>query len=320
MPTETPDKRPTRAKRETGKPPETSETPSVDTATEAEELAKTVFGDELAKRPVIVKLARIMAGLPELKPEGENKHFGYSYIKDTQVSGALRKRLADERLMIIPDVISEEWVETETARGGTSWVTKMHIRFTVIDGDSGDETTGSGFGYGDDSGDKGANKAFTSALKYWLLKLFQIGGEDLENDPRADERAGGRQSGDPATQAASGTVNVEAANITGVARGGHSDKITRTQANQLMALYRDLSLTPELFVDLVDEVLGDKWSLDDDADASAQLNTYVKALSSEDAGKLISGLVEIKDKRQGDAAHEAQAAAAEAAGYEPGYG
>src|SRR6188472_4539222 len=90
---------------------ETSETPPIEEAEAAAALAQSVLGDELAKRPVIVKLARIMASIPELKPEGRNQHFNYDFIKDTQVSGAIRPRMAAERLMVIPNVIKEEWFE-----------------------------------------------------------------------------------------------------------------------------------------------------------------------------------------------------------------
>ncbi|HET9614398.1 MAG TPA: ERF family protein, partial [Candidatus Limnocylindrales bacterium] len=145
-----------------------------------EEAARRIFDSDLTKRPVIAKLARIMADLPELKPEGRNEHFKYSFIKDTQISGAVRPRMAREHLMVIPEVLEESWVETKTRNGGTSWVTKLKVQFTIIDADSGDYVIGVGFGYGDDSGDKGANKAFTAAMKYFLIKLFQIGGEDLE--------------------------------------------------------------------------------------------------------------------------------------------
>ena len=260
------------------------------------ELAQQVFGDDIVKRPVIVKLARIMADLPKLEPEGRNQHFGYNFIKDTQVSGALRSRLAAVHLMIIPDVVEESWVEVKTARGGTSYVTKMKIYFTVIDGDTGDSVGGHGYGYGDDSGDKGANKAFTAALKYWLLKLFQIGGEDAESDSQADLRAADRQAG----SAAEGGVTVQGAKIEGVARGGHSDTITRAQATQLLSLYRDLELTPDGLVLRVESILGIVWVLGEDGDPTVQLNQLVRGLTSDQAGQLISGMVDEKDARGDD--------------------
>lgn len=274
-------------------PAEEPELP-VPTPEEDAEAAAAFWEDEKAKRPVIVKLARIMSGIGEIRPMGRNAHFGYGFIKDTQVSGVTRPRMAKERLMMVPEILEENWVETKTAKGATSWVTKLKVRFTIIDGDSGDEVTGIGFGYGDDAGDKGANKAFTAAQKYFLLKLFQIGGEDdLEDDTRADARAAERMAGGSAVETG---VVVQGANITGVARGGVSEKVTNAQIKQIGALYADLELTPDAFVKRFDDYLGIPLSVDEGADTTAQLNKALKALSGDEAGLFISRLVEEKDK------------------------
>jgi hypothetical protein len=261
------------------------------------EAANRIFADDQAKRPIIVKLARIMESLPELKPEGRNQHFGYQFIRDTQVSGALRRRLAEERVMIVPDVVSEEWVETKTGRGGTSWVTKLKVRYTAIDGDSGDMISGHGFGYGDDAGDKGANKAMTAALKYWLLKLFQIGGEDSDDDARADQRAGEREAG----QSEPTSVNVEGATITGVQRGGRSDRSTATQHRQITALVRDMMMSAENFIGLIRSHDMKIEINPEETDAGPAIKAWLAALSADDAGQLISWLVEEKDKDAADA-------------------
>lgn len=247
-----------------------------------------------AKRPVIAKLAQIMASLPTLLPEGRNAHFGYNFIKDTQVSGVIRPRMARLGLMLIPDVLSEEWVETKTSRGGTSYVTKLHVQFTIIDAESGDMIIGSAYGYGDDAGDKGANKALTAAEKYFLLKLFQIGGEDLEDDARADQRAADRESG-PAP------VVVTNGNTAGnVARGGVQDRISATQQRAIGAMYAELrekrGWTAETFITFIDETLGDALDVPDGKAASDILNAYIKSMSGEDAGKMITAMADAKDE------------------------
>lgn len=278
--------------------PESDSDPQAPTPEQHAEAAAAMWEDEKAVRPVIVKLARIMSGIGEIEPKGRNQHFGYGFIKDTQVSGVTRARMAKERLMMIPEVLQESWVETKTAKGATSWVTKLKVQFTIIDGDSGDTVTGVGFGYGDDSGDKGANKAFTAAQKYFLLKLFQIGGEDdLEDDTRADARAADRQAGGNAAETG---VQVDGANITGVARGGMQEKISKAQKAQIFALYKDLDLTPEGFAKAIDAYLGDNLTLPDEGDVTLALNAYLNAMSADDAGKLITSLVEEKDNRVED--------------------
>ncbi|HEX5016545.1 MAG TPA: ERF family protein [Actinomycetes bacterium] len=280
---------------------ETVEHKFIDPKAEAERIFKDDMAslDETAKRPVIIKLAQIMAELPTLEPAGENRHFGYKYITDKQVNGVIRPRMAALRLMVVPDVVEESWVETKTAKGGTSWVTKLKIRFTVIDGDSGDSITGVGFGYGDDTGDKGANKAFTAAMKYWLIKLFQIGGEDdLESDNRADLRAADREAGSAADRG----VRVEGREITGVRRGGKSEAITRAQMAQIGSLIKDLELTPETFVDrFLNKYLPAKLVLPEDGDVQDVIKGALAKMSGDDAGALISDLVDAKDQPVGEA-------------------
>jgi len=269
--------------------------------------AERVFGEETVRRPVIRKLAQIMGDLPVLVPAGKNSHFGYEFIKDTQISGVIRPRMAKAGLMVIPDVLEESWVETKTSRGGSSFVTKMKIRFTVIDCDTGDEISGTGMGYGDDSGDKGANKAFTAAMKYWLMKLFQIGGEDIEDDARADQRAAEREAG---THQLVADVKVDSAKIEGVQRGGRSDKMTATQKRQIFALYQKLELTPEGFAERIEQHLGDKLVFEENSDPTGVLNAYLNHVDADDAGKLLSALVEENDDRNA----QAQAAAGEGYG------
>lgn len=249
----------------------------------------------VAKRPVILKLARIMGSLPTLLPIGRNAHFGYNFIKDTQVSGAVRPRMAREGLMLIPNVLSEEWVETKTAKGGISYVTKLHVQFTIIDSESGDSITGSAYGYGDDAGDKGANKALTAAEKYFLLKLFQIGGEDLEDDSRADQRAADRAAGNQPTMIQNGG---QAQNVQ---RGGQQQTISATQLRVIGAVYATLrekkGWTPERFVEFIDQTLGDAIDLPEDPEQTgAAINAYLKQLTGDDAGKLITALQDEKDK------------------------
>lgn len=262
---------------------------------EDQEAAAAFLVDDAAVQPVIVKLARIMGSLPQLQAEGRNQHFGYSFIKDTQISGALRPRFAKERLMVIPDVLKEEWFETRTSKGGISYVTKLSVQFTIIDGDSGTQISGVGIGYGDDSGDKGANKALTAAMKYWLMKLFQIGGEDNEADASADKRAAERQEGPS-------QVKIEGKKIEGVERGGQSVRITQAQMKQLFSLYKDLALTPDAFALRIDQYLGDQLAIDDAADVTAQLNAYIKTLTADDAGKLITAMIDEKDAKRDAAA------------------
>jgi hypothetical protein len=246
-------------------------------------------------RGLYAKLVDIMRELPVVEPTGRNTHFNYSFITDKQVSGLVRPRMAQLGLIVIPDVLSEQILETVTKNGGKSFLTRLHVAFTIIDAETGQSHTGRGYGYGDDSGDKGANKAFTSAMKNWLIHLFQMGGEDIEDDPRADKRAMDRESG---SAAASVGVKVEGANIEGIARGGRSEVLTGAQARQIGQLVGGLKLSPEEFSGVCTEILGSGPAVPENGDPGPAAKEFLRALSADDAGKLIQGLLELKDEAE----------------------
>jgi hypothetical protein len=282
------------------------ETPAEDldlTAQAAEIFAGEGINDPVvdvgaAKSKLIAKLANIMASMPTLKPEGRNTFHNYAFIKDTQVSGAVRPRMAKAGLVLIPDVIEESWVETKTAKGGTSWVTKLKVKFTIIDAESGESISGHGIGYGDDSGDKGANKAFTAAEKYWLMKTFQIGGEDLEDDEQTDKRSAERQAGQ-LMQADNGQrPNIVGTNVTGVQVGGRQDGASKAQVQAIGASIKALNLTAAETVAAIQAALDDVLELvEDDKTNSDTIKAYLAALSGDDAGKLLTALQDMKDQR-----------------------
>jgi hypothetical protein len=64
-----------------------------------------------------------------------------------------------------------------------------------VDSESGERHDCEWAGQGDDGADKGVYKAYTGALKYFLMKTFLIPtGDDPEGDSRTDQRASERQS------------------------------------------------------------------------------------------------------------------------------
>ncbi len=174
---------------------------------------------------LVTRLARLMGDLPDVKPEGENAFFKYKFISDKQVLGLLRPRLAKANILVIPETVEEgTYLELTTGAGKTSRMTRMLVTFRVMDGYSGESFTGQSLGYGDDAGDKGANKAYTAAFKNFLIKLCMIGGEsdleaDQETDKRADDHSG---SSRPITIS-------QGKGVSGVMQGGRQTQITGPQ-------------------------------------------------------------------------------------------
>lgn len=126
--------------------------------------------------PVSAKLARVMAHVKRLKKSGHNKHFGYEFATDADVSDLVRGALAEEGVAFLPSMVGYE-------RSGKSIVCEWAMRF--VDGETGDTVEAQWFSEAMDSQDKGLNKAATAAVKYYLLKTFLISTGD-EPDTDAD--------------------------------------------------------------------------------------------------------------------------------------
>lgn len=235
------------------------------------------------------RLAKIIGGLPEVKPEGRNQHFNYGFVTDKQVLGLVRPRLSQQRIVIYPEIVEEQpFVELTTAKGGRSMLTRLHVVFRVVDGLTGESFTGEAMGYGDDSGDKGANKAYTAALKNFLIKLFLLGGadRDIEDDAETDLRAQARGAGiEPVRQ-----VSIEETIVEPVARGGRSASATKAQVDQVSRLVAALEIKePQWVGTLIEQTQG----VPNDITSWAQVRPALEALTGEQIGHIIEAMTMI---------------------------
>jgi len=267
----------------------------------AEEVAKKVFAGDIATVDYIytdtdgkplglyARIAKIMGDLPVLEPEGENKFFNYKFIKDKQVLGIVRPRLSRQLIVINPETVEErEPIHMKTAKGGESLMTRMTVTWRVCDGISGESFTGQSVGYGDDGGDKGANKAYTAALKNYLLKLFQIGGEpDIEEDEGTDKRAKARESAAPTVERAV----IGDAKIGDVEAGGRAKGATEAQVARVGQYIRDLSMDPEAFAAFVHRKTNTTLTLGEEP--WLDIKSYLTNLSGLKIGTLIASLDEL---------------------------
>lgn len=261
--------------------------------------AKKVFADDLPQG-VHAKLSMILATMPEnMRPEGENKHFDYDYWKLDQISGYFRNRFGDLGLSFMADVIEYNVLEynfiNSRGKDAHSFLTTLKVLFTITDTDTGQQVSGHGIGQGDDPGDKGANKAFSGALKYWLLKVFIVGGEDSEADQRTDRRheTQGRRRG--ATDEEQKVVIGES-KIEGIQRGGRANKTTDAQIRQIRHLAADLKWNAVGAARRITEWLGDELELPEQPEEQADaLVRYLEGLDADDAGTIITKMIDLRD-------------------------
>lgn len=135
-------------------------------------------------RNLVIKLCEILGEVDRVPKRGRNEFHKYDYVMETDLVEAVRQKLAERNIFLLSSV--EELRREDT-------LTEARIKFTFLDGDSGESLSFYYFGQGDDKGDKGAYKAYTGALKYAIMKNFLVPtGDDPEADTETDRRANER--------------------------------------------------------------------------------------------------------------------------------
>lgn len=139
----------------------------------------------LPEKPGLVKkLCEVMAEAGYIKKRGHNERFNYDYATEADVVDALRDKLAARNIFIFPSVISaERKLLSQTAKGADMFITDIMMRWTFVDGDTGETHECIMPGCASDTGDKGIYKAITGCSKYLFLKAFMLPtGDDPENE------------------------------------------------------------------------------------------------------------------------------------------
>lgn len=149
--------------------------------------AETAVGSVKANsvpRNLVIKLSEILGEVDRVPKRGRNEFHKYDYVMESDLVEAVRQKLAERNIFLLSSV--EELRREDT-------LTEARIKFTFLDGDSGESLSFYYFGQGDDKGDKGAYKAYTGALKYAIMKNFLVPtGDDPEADTETDRRANER--------------------------------------------------------------------------------------------------------------------------------
>lgn len=134
------------------------------------------------KKSLAAKLAEVMASVDRVAKTGHNATFNYDFVREADVTEAIRKELAARKVIVVP-FLESTGTRTMQTRSGTMEITLALYRFTFYDGESDEKIEARVQGEGMDGQDKGSNKALTAALKYLLLKTFLIPtGDDTESD------------------------------------------------------------------------------------------------------------------------------------------
>ena len=124
------------------------------------------------------KIAKVMGAVDRIEKKGFNAHHKYNFAQETDVLDALRGPLTEAGLVIVPRI--------DSAEAGP--IARVNMTFTILDIETGYAIESGWVGLGQDSQDKGINKAATACCKYFLLKLFLIPtGDDPDDAPHSKE-------------------------------------------------------------------------------------------------------------------------------------
>ena len=131
---------------------------------------------------LIQKLAEITNEIERIPKNGHNDFHNYDYALESDIKDVVRPLLVARCLFMLSDEKSRTVTEIKTQKGTQQLVT-LEIEYSIFDGDTGETIKFTGFGDGQDAGDKAVYKAKTGALKYALTSLFLIPtGDDPETE------------------------------------------------------------------------------------------------------------------------------------------
>lgn len=139
---------------------------------------------------LIKKLIEVSKAIGYLQKDKTNYGQGYKYLSEAKIKETIKAEFEKQGIVFnysTADV--REYEISSTSKGTKQFLTIASGTYKFIDADSNPtgnvpvEITGTWFGSGSDTGDKGLYKAITGGIKYVLNTNFLIPtGDDPEND------------------------------------------------------------------------------------------------------------------------------------------
>ena len=136
---------------------------------------------------IYIKLHTIQTKINGLGKDSQS--FGYKYVSGSKVLEFLKPLMNELGLILKQEVLSIENTRQDyTAKSGSKSeiLSKVMMRFTWIDTETGEKDENSFGANGQNDWEKGLGSALTYAERYFLLKYFHIptDEDDIDNDLR----------------------------------------------------------------------------------------------------------------------------------------
>ena len=143
-----------------------------------------------SKQNLRQKLASIRRAIHNVEKRGHNEFHRYDYAMASDVAGLLGTAMAEANILVARQnlTITRSVENLSEDKGKAEVVVGVQCQYVILDGDSDEKIVVDAYGEGRDRGDKAAYKAFTGALKYFLIQTFMLAtGDDPEDSAKDDE-------------------------------------------------------------------------------------------------------------------------------------
>jgi hypothetical protein len=124
-----------------------------------------------------------MKEVKNIEKKGTNTFHNYKYAEAQDIIYQVREAMIKHGLILQTSTLDYEKRQLEDKRDGKKELIILKVEFTLVDVDTGESLKSVTIGEGVDKTDKGAYKAYTGALKYYLRDRFMLSfGDDPEDE------------------------------------------------------------------------------------------------------------------------------------------
>ncbi len=137
------------------------------------------------KPTIFKKILQVRKEIERMSKDGHNDFQNYKYLSETQITLKMKELLDKHGVIFWHDNKITKIRTWKNAKDVVQFMVNVKVDYQFIDVDSGEKISGTVYGQGQDSGDKGIYKAITGAIKYLFMKNFMIPtGDDPENETK----------------------------------------------------------------------------------------------------------------------------------------
>ena len=213
------------------------------------------------------KFLHVMKDCAYVRRQGENAHYGYRYATAADVLEKVNAALVSQGIISLARPVITAAENVTAADGGAERRITVEMNVTLTDTATGESLDITGYGCGQDRGDKAVMKAQTAALKYaYMLSLGISTGDDPEADAGLDDRTAPSTASctapsavainDPAAPPAAAADEPSAPSATALASPAAPGGITPAQQRVLLSLVPQSGFTPADIKALIQKVFG----------------------------------------------------------------